>query len=483
MSTLPTILPTAATDRRKLLLEGPIGNGLLRLAIPITLGNILQTGYQMTDAFWVGRIGEAAVAAVAVSLPITFLVIALSSGLAIAGATLSAQYMGAGRQDMVDRVAGQTMIMIVIASIVFGTAGYLLSPLLLHLMGVAPDVYVGALGFMRISFVGILFVFTYAMFQALMRGIGQIRLPVIVVLGTVLLNFLLDPLFMFGWGPIAPHGVMGAALATLCTQALAALAGFTIFLRGRHGIHMRWKDLRPDPTYIKRAFLLGLPGSIELSTRGLGLVIMSFFAASFGTLTTATYGVGSTILQIVTIPAMGISMAVSTLVGQNMGAGNVQRAERASMLGALAGGVVLTLVGAITWIFAPNIVAFFIPREPLVITEGARFIRIMCLAWGGIGVQLSLVSTFRACGNMLAAMSIALFSQWLIQFPLAYGLSKHTALHAVGLWWSFPITNVLGALGAVAWFARGSWKTGKLTEEKQEAALVSTETVAEERTF
>ena len=123
--------------RQKLFLEGPIGTALTRLAIPIMLGNLLQTGYQLTDAFWVGRLGAAAVAAVSVSFPVTFLVIALGAGLAIAGATLSAQYMGAGRQDMVNHVAAQTMLMVAITSAVLGAAGYVLAPYLLDLLGVA----------------------------------------------------------------------------------------------------------------------------------------------------------------------------------------------------------------------------------------------------------------------------------------------------------------------------------------------------------
>ncbi len=225
-------------DRQKLFLEGPIGRALVRLAIPIVLGNVLQTGYQLTDAFWVGRLGAAAVAAVSVSFPVTFLVIALGAGLAMAGATLSAQYMGAGRPDMVNHVAAQTMMMVAVTSVFLGAAGYLLAPYLLALLGVAPDVYSGALGFMRVSFVGIIFVFLYAMFQALMRGIGQTRVPLLIVLGTVTLNFILDPLFIFGWGPLPAHGVMGAALATLVTQALAAALGIAIFLRGRHGIQL-----------------------------------------------------------------------------------------------------------------------------------------------------------------------------------------------------------------------------------------------------
>jgi putative MATE family efflux protein len=468
------------SDRRQKLLEGPIAPALIRLAVPIILGNALQTGYQLTDAFWVGRLGASAVAAVAISFPVTFLVIALGAGFAMAGATLSAQYMGAGRQDLVNHVAAQTMLAVAVSSVILGTVGFLLTPHLLRLLGVAPDVNAGALGFMRVSFIGIIFVFLYAMFQALMRGIGETKIPLYIVLATVLLNFALDPLFIFGWGPVPGHGVTGAALATLATQALAALAAMTILLRGRHGIALAWSDLRPDIAYIKRAFFLGFPGSIELSTRGLGLVIMSFLVASFGTLPIAAYGVGSNVVQVVTILAMGLSMAVSTLVGQNIGAGSVQRAARTALLGnAIAFGV-LSLAGILAYGFAPLLVAFFVPGDAEVIAEGARFIRIMCLAWGGIGIQLCVVATFRASGNMLNAMVIALVSQFMIQFPLAYVLSKHTPLGVDGLWWSFPVTNVLVALVSLGWFACGAWKTTRLTEEERQVVKVTEETIKEE---
>jgi putative MATE family efflux protein len=467
-------------NRNNLFLEGPISRAMISLAIPIILGNVLQAGYQMTDAFWVGRLGATAVAAVSVSFPVTFLVIALGSGLAMAGATLTAQYMGAGRQDMVDHVAAQTILMVVFTSVILGAAGYALSPHLLRLLGVEDAVYAGALGFMRVSFIGIIFVFTYAMFQALMRGVGQTKIPLLIVLGTVILNFALDPFFIFGWGPLPPMGVMGAALATLSTQAVAALIGIVIFLRGRHGIRLSGRGLRPDFPYIKRAFFLGFPGSVELSTRGLGLIVMSFLVASFGTLTIAAYGVGSNILQVVTIPAMGLSMSVSTLVGQNIGAGNVQRASRISLLGALWGFCVLSFIGALAYGFAPHLVAFFIPDNPDVIREGARFIRIMCLAWGGIGVQLCIVSTFRASGNMLIAMVIALVSQWVVQFPVAYVLSKHTILLEKGIWWSFTVTNIVAALISLLWFLKGDWKKTRLTEEDEQSARVTQETIVED---
>jgi putative MATE family efflux protein len=467
-------------DRKKLFLEGPIGRALIRLAIPVILGNLLQTGYQLTDAFWVGRLGAAAVAAVSISFPVTFLVIALGAGLGIAGATLSAQYVGAGRQDLVNHVAAQTMMTVTLTSAVLGAAGYALAPLLLDLLGVAPDVHAGALGFMRVSFVGIIFVLVFAMFQALMRGVGETRTPLMIVFGTVVLNFLLDPLFIFGLGPLPPLGVMGAALATLATQGLAAVLGIAIFLRGRHGIQLSWRGFRPDPVYIKRAFLLGLPGSIELVTRGVGPMLLSFLVASFGTVTLAAYGIGSNILLFVTIPAMGMSQSVSALAGQNIGAGNLQRAARVTWLGAGVSFATLSVAGLVAYVSAPALVAFFVPRAPDVIAEGAQFIRIMCLAWGGIGVQLCVLSAFRASGNMLVTMVIALVSQFMLQFPLAYILSRHTSLQAEGLWWSFPVTTIIVALVSAGWFAQGGWKKTVLTEQDRQVARVTEETIAEE---
>jgi len=207
---------------------------------------------------------------------------------------------------------------------------------------------------------------------------------------------------------------------------------------------------------------------------------MSFLVASFGTLTIAAYGVGSHILQVVTIPVMGLAMAVSTLVGQNMGAAQPERAAAAARLGAVLSFVLLTVLGGLAWLLAPRLIAIFVPGDPDVIREGARFIRIMCFAWGGIGIQMCVVATFRASGNMLMSMVIAMVSQWMVQFPLAYVLARHTPLQADGLWWSFPVTNVLVALVCIAWFARGSWQHTRLTEEDRQIARIADDAYTEE---
>ncbi len=459
--------PMPSATSKNSLLEGPILRSLLTLAIPIVLANIFQAGYQVIDAFWVGRLGAAAVAAVSISFPVTFLLTALGVGFAIAGSTLIAQYVGAKNHEMVSHVAAQTLLMVMSVSVVLGTIGYIAAPALLHLMGVTPDVYQGALGFMRVSFIALVFNFIFFVFQAIMRGIGNPTLPIYIVLGTVVLNFALDPLFIFGWGPIAPHGVMGAALATLGTQSIAAIIGIAILRLGKNGIHVHRKNFIPDFTYIKRAFYLGFPASIEQSARALGLTVMTFLITSFGTLAIAAYGVGSTILQVAMIPAMGVSMAVSTLAGQNIGAGNIGRASRIGRLGAWLGFWILSGMGVIVFVFAPQLISFFVPNTPDVIAAGALFLRIMALSWGFMGIQMALTGVLRASGNMIVTMVLTLVSQWVLQFPLAYVLSKHTTLGIQGIWWAFPVSNIIIALITLGVYANGDWKTKRITGSEE----------------
>jgi putative MATE family efflux protein len=444
------------------LLEGPIVTSLFLLAFPIMGANLLQVAYQLIDAFWVGRLGAAAVAAVSVAMPVMFLTISAGLGFAVAGTTLIAQYVGARNQAMVDHVAAQTLLTIAAVSVVLGSIGFIGTPYLLELMGAAPEVQANAVAFLRVSFVSLPFAFLYFMFQSLMRGTGQVTVPLFIVAGTVVLNFILDPVLIFGMFGLPALGVMGAAIATLIAQAAATVAGMALLMSGRYGISIGWKSFKPDFAFIARAFNLGYPASIEQSARGLGMTVMTFLITSFGTVTMASYGVGTNVLNFVVIPAMGFSMATSTLVGQNIGAGNIARAERVARLAGVITFIALSAVGLICFLFAARIVALFVPEDADVIREGSVFIRTVAWSFGFIGLQFALMGVLRASGNTFAAMLITLVSQWVLQFPLAYILSEHTSLHADGLWWAFPVSNVATCLIAGIWFARGDWKKGRL---------------------
>lgn len=462
------------------LTEGSILKSLLSLSLPVIFVNILQTMYQLTDTFWVGRLGTDAVAAVSISFPIIFLIISLGIGLGIAGTILVAQYAGKQDQETIDYTSSQTILMVSLVSLVLGALGYFLSPAMTMLMTDDPNVIGPATSYMEISFIGLIFMFTYMIFQSLLRGVGNVKTPMYIVFGTVMLNLVLDPLLIFGYGPIPAMGVTGAAISTIGTQAVASIIGIALLASGKYGIKIRLSHFKPDYPLIYKMFKIGFPSSVEQSTRALGLTVMTLLVTTFGTLTVAAYGIGTRILMFVIIPAMGLSMATSTLVGQNIGAGKIDRAEKIAMLSTKLAFFILSAVGILTFIFANQIVGVFIPGEAATIESGAYFLRIMSLTFGFIGMQLTLNGVFVGSGNTMISMILAIVSLWVLRFPLGYVLAMHTSLAEVGIWIAFPVSNIVAALATLVWFKKGTWKHKKITEEMKQIDDTRTETIIEE---
>ena len=221
------------------LTRGSISRALLTLALPIVFANLLQTAYQLTDTFWVGRLGADAVAAVSLSFPVLFFLISLGVGLAIAGTIMVAQNKGRGDLDAVNHVSAQALLGVLVMSVLLAGIGFYVAAFLVDFLGASETVHPQATEYLEYSFIGLPFLFAYVIFQSLMRGVGDARTPLWIVAGTVLLNFVLDPLLIMGYGPVPALGVSGAAAATVATQGLAALIGLIMLFSGRYGIHLR----------------------------------------------------------------------------------------------------------------------------------------------------------------------------------------------------------------------------------------------------
>ncbi len=462
------------------LLEGSIATSLITLAVPIVLGNVLQTMYQLTDAFWVGRLGGTAVAAVSVVFPISFLAMALGMGFSIAASSLVAQYAGAGKQSEVRHTASQAILIASVMGLSIGVLGYFFSNTILSLIGVEAAVHDAALGFMKLTFLGLPFTFIFITFQSLMRGVGEVMRPMYIVLSTVLLNMVIDPLFIFGWGPMPALSVQGAALATFVTQGISAIVGLTLLVRGQAGVQITKKHLKPDAEFIKRIVSLGVPTSLEQTARAVGMTAMTVLVTGFGTFAVAAYGVGSNVLMVVIIPALGLSMAVAALVGQNIGAGKLERAKQIVRLGAVTSFSVLSVMSALVWLFAPYIVRFFITEADAQVTDLAvSYIHVLALSFGLIGLQMAFFGVFRAVGVPSVALLLTVFSQLLL-FPIAYGLSRYTSLGIAGIWWATPISNVITCAIAFWWYQRGSWERRRLTAEERVEEHAAEEILSEE---
>lgn len=436
--------------------------------------------YQLTDSFWVGRLGGSALAAVSICSPIIFFTISLGVGFAIAGSTFVAQYFGAKNSKMVSHAAAQTIIMITFTSIIFSLLGFIFAPQILTFMGAKPDFFDMSLSFLRISFIALIANFFFFVFQSVMRGIGRPKVPVFIVIITVLLNFFLDPMFIFGFKFIPAFGPAGAAFATLVTQTIAAAIGFIILFTGKQYIHLKIKDFKPDFKFIKKSFLIGFPSSIDQSARSLAMVLITSMVAGFGTNAVASFGAGANLNQIALFFGIGLAVANGTLVGQNIGAKNIPQAIRVSKISAVLSFSFLSFIGILAFIFSKSFISFFVPSDIDVINGGSQFVKIVSLAFGFIGLQMSFGNVFLAAGKSITSMSLTIISQWVILLPLAFFLSQHTSLGVNGLWAAFPITNFITAIIAFILYRQGSWQTSKIIEDDKITIQVSEESIVEE---
>lgn len=437
--------------------KGPILKSILLLSLPIIFANVMQTAYQLIDAFWVGRLGSDQVAAISVSFPIIFFMISLGAGFAIAGTVLVAQAKGRKDEKSIEEITGQITSLVIITSLVLGILGYFASGFIINLMGLEQAIVADATSYLKISFLGFTFLFFYFTFQSLMRGVGEVKIPLYIVIGTVLMNAVLDPLLMFGYGIIPAMGVNGTAIATIITQGIAALIGLVILLKGHSGIKLVVSEMKLRKDDVKKIVKLGIPSSIEQSSRSVALVALTFIVAGFGSVVVAAYGVGSRLLSFVIIPALGFSMATSTLVGQNVGAKKIKRSRKIILYSSFLGFTTLTLVGILFFIFAKPLALFFVPTDEVVAEMAATFVRFMALAFGFLAVQQVLTGAFRGAGATTLSMFATLMSLWLLRVPLVFILGNHTSLAQNGIWLAFPIEIVIGSIVTFIVFLRNYW--------------------------
>ncbi len=445
---------------------------LLSLSLPIMASYAMQTAYNVADTFWLGRVGAEAVAALSISWPLIFLLISIAAGLSMAGTTLVAQYTGADEPDKADHIASQVFTLLLLLGAGFSILGVILARPLLTLMGAPDDVLPLATLYAQIIFGGVILMFGFYVFQAIISGWGDTVTPMKLMLVSVVLNIVLDPILIFGVGPFPKMGVGGAAVATVFSRGVASMIGFYYLLSGKKGIKVRTRDIKPELQSISRITQIGVPSAVEQSTLALGFTVMAAIVAGFGTIALAAYGIGSRLISILSMPSMGFSMAVSIVVGQNLGAGKEARAERTSWLSAGAIFLILTLGGAVSFLLAEPIISIFIIQEDYEVVElGARFLRIVAFAMGGFGVRMVMNGAFRGAGDTVTAMLLSILALWGFRIPLAIVLSSQTGVD--GIWLSISLSNILGPACAIIWFSRGKWREKSIMGRGWEPSRVS----------
>ena len=449
-----------ARETKVSMTEGPLLEAVVRVAVPIVLSNLLTASYQIVNGLWVGQLGPVPIAAVAASGPMFFVLVSLGSGLSTAGSVLIAQYEGARRGEGVDHIAAQTLLMVLALAACFALIGAAASRPLLRLIGVEPGLEALTAHYLSISYLGMVPLFGFMAIQGMLQAIGEVRFAFRVMLASVLINAALDPVFIFllGWG------VSGAAIATVTAQVLALALGLHRILSGRSALHLKPRHFRPDLVHMRRAFGIGLPASIEQATRTFGSLALMSTAAQFGVQSLAAFGMGTRLMNFFFGPILGLSVATAAVVGQNIGAGRMDRAEAAGRLCAWLGFGLLTAIGLALLPAAPFIMAAMSPGDPALIRSATGFVYVFAPFLGLMAVSQTLLGVFRGAGSTRQSMLISIVMQWGFQLPTAWGLAFLTGAGVTGVWWSYAAANVAASAIAMVWFARGPWRRSLVVE-------------------
>lgn len=463
----------------KLALEWSIIKWLFFLSLPILIWNLLQSSYNLVDAYWISKISKEAVASISASIPIIFLVISIWTGFSMAGTILIAQYAWAKNQKMVNKTASQTLTVDIFLALFLWILWFFSSEFILELIKIEKSVMEHAVPYMRIIFLGLIFSFIFSMFQSIMRWVWENKLPMNIILGTVILNFIIDPILILGFWPIPAMWVTWAAIATVIAQFISALIWLFILFKWNYGVKINLADMKPDFSFIKKIFFLWLPSSVEMSIRSLWFVLLTWLVTYFWTVALAWFWAAWNIFQLIFIPTMWFSIAISTMVWQNIWAKNFKRAREIAKTWAFITFIILEIIWIFIFFLAPFLVGIFV-KDAETIKVWADLLKISSLTFWIMWIQFALTWVFRAAWNTSLAMNLWIFSMFVVQLPVAYILSKHLEWWINWVWWSFVITNIIMALICIFIYTKWDWEKKKITTEEKLEEKVMEETIISE---
>ena len=439
------------------LTTGSIPKHLITFSLPMLLGNVLQTGYGIVNTIWVGnKVGPDAVAATAVSFPIVFILIALAVGATLATTILVSQYYGARDYTMVEKVINNSFSISIIGGLLLTIAGILSSDSLLRIMGTPEEVFIMASSYLKITLAGFILLFMTFLISSILRGIGDTVTPLIFMGIGLALNAILDPLMIIGIGPFPKLGLDGAAYASLISQSFALILALVYLNRKNHIVAIKFKKLTLDKHLTFLLFKLGFPSMIQQSLISIGAFVVTGFVNSFGAVATAAFGSAQRIENLVFMPAMSLSMAVSALTGQNLGAGKPERVKEVFRSGIIVTSIItLTLSAAI--IAFPKLMLSMFVQEPDVLEIGVHCLRVVGASYIFFAIMFISNGIINGSGHTITTMVISLITLWLVRVPVS-ALLSHTALKTDGIWLGIALSSLTAMTISLIYYSTGRWK-------------------------
>jgi putative MATE family efflux protein len=438
---------------------GSIPGHLLRFSIPMLIGNLIQIGYSIVNRIWVGNlIGENAVGAIGVSFPIFFTLIGLSMGISMASTILIAQYYGARKYDMVERVVGNSFSVALLAAITLTVSGMLLSDFLLKLMDTPPENFAMASSYLKITLAGFVLLYMGFLINSILRGIGDAVTPLVFMSIGIGINAALDPFFIGGWGPFASHGLNGAAYASIVSQIIAVAISIVYLNRKGHVVAFNPKKLVLDGHITFMLFKIGFPSIIQQSLISISGMFVQTFVNSFGAAAANAYGAVLTVDMFAFMPAMSMSMAVATLTGQNLGADRPERVKHIFKSGVAMTSSITILISIIVVALSKLILIMFgLGDDAKVMQIGISYLRIAGSCYIFFAIMFISNGVINGAGHTIITMIFTLLSLWLVRVPLAWFLPK-TSLGITGIWISIAVSFFVTMIVSLTYYFSGRWK-------------------------
>ncbi len=442
----------AKHNKTEFILQRNLYRVLITLSVPIIINSLIQTLYNLVDGIWVSKLSSVHFAATAFVWPVNFLFISLGIGLSIAGTSLLSQLIGADNLRGAKEYASQIIAVTLLSSIIFTAAGFLLSPFILKLMGATGDLHDLGSTYLRITFLDLPFMFLFFNINSIMHAQGDTITPMILSGISAVINIILDPIFIFTFN----WGIAGAAWATLASRALLAVVGIMLLFGKKNRVRPGFRGFHFDKEIIREVVAVGLPSTIGQSGASLGFIVLNGFIGSYGTATIAAYAMVNRITSLVMQPAMGMGSALTAIVGQNVGAGRMDRVQEAFRK-ALALAIAIGVVGSILLVaFDYPIITFFMQAkdDPSVIDLALTYLFYISLSMPLMGVFSVFQGLYQGTGHTKYSMAMEVGRLWFVRLPMILCFKHFTAWGSTGIWFSMSFSNLIVCLYGY-WVYRG----------------------------
>ena len=452
-----SILKEAVWGSSRDFTDGSLKVGIFVLAVPMIIEMFAESLFAIVDIFFVARLGAGAIAVVGITESVMYLIYSVAIGISVGATATVSRRMGEKDPDGASRAAAHAIYLGLAASFVMGVIGIVFAPDLLRLMGAEESVIAEGATFTRIMLGGNVVVMMLFLLNAIFRGAGDATIAMRVLWLANVLNIILGPCFIFGLWIFPELGVTGAAVATTIGRGVGALLAAYTLLFGERRISIGREHWTFDPKLIIRLAKVSAPAVLQFFIQTASFIGLVRIVTGFGTVAVAGYQIGMRVVVFALLPSLGLANAAATLVGQNLGAGKPERAEKAVWTACLYNGIVQTTIGILFVIFAESIAGFF-TEDAAVAAYATDALRIIAYGFLFYSVGMVLETAFNGAGDTWTPTYLALGVFWAFEIPLAYFLAYTMELGPHGVFWAIAIAFSVLAVAAAILFRRGKWK-------------------------